>query len=231
MYAMILAAGRGERMRPLTDTLPKPLLCVNHKPLIVYHIEKLAAFGVTNIVINQAWLGHKLKEQLGNGERWGIDISYADEGLRALETAGGIKNALPLLKSDQFIVVNGDIWTDFDFSTLPTTLVDNVLAHLVMVENPAHNVDGDFSLREQWLEVDGTTKQTFSGIGLYHKKLFELVAQEVSPLGPILRQAMASHQITGQLHSGHWTDVGTPQRLETLQQFIINEQTHHRGLA
>jgi len=222
---MILAAGRGQRMRPLTDTLPKPLLQVNSKPLIVYHLEKLAAFGIKHVVINLAWLGHKLKQELGCGMTWGLTIQYIDEGSRALETAGGIKNALPYLKSEYFLVVNGDIWTDFDFAQLPTALAPNSLAYLVMVNNPNHNIDGDFSLIDGQLHDTGDNKKTFSGIGLYHKALFDLVEQEVSPLGPILRQAMANNLVQGQCYQGQWTDVGTPQRLEQLeQQLIINNK-------
>ncbi len=223
MYAMILAAGRGERMRPLTDTLPKPLLCVDDKPLIVYHLEKLAAFGIKNIIINQAWLGHKLPELLGNGQQWGVNIEYIDEGARALETAGGIKNALPSLKSDCFIVVNGDIWTDFDLADLPKTLPEGTLAHLVMVNNPSHNVTGDFSLQNERLMEVGANKKTFAGIGLYRHQLFDLVDSDVAALGPILRQAMGAQQIQGQLFNGKWTDVGTPERLALLEQQLSNE--------
>lgn len=223
MYAMILAAGRGERMRPLTDSLPKPLLSVNNKPLIVYHLEKLADFGIKNVIINHAWLGHKLPDMLGCGKRWGLSIDYIDEGDRALETAGGIKNALPRLKGDCFIVINGDIWTDFDLSELPQTLPQGVLAHLVMVENPVHNLSGDFSLKSGELSVTGDDKKTFAGIGVYRHKLFELVDTEVSPLGPVLRQSMQAKQVQGQLHKGLWTDVGTPQRLALLEQQISKE--------
>jgi len=220
MYAMILAAGRGERMRPLTDTLPKPLLCVNGKPLIVYHIEKLASLGVSDIVINQAWLGHKLPEKLGDGQRWGVNIHYIDEGNRALETAGGIKNALELIKGDCFIVVNGDVWSDFDFSLLPQMLPEQKLAHLIMVNNPTHNLAGDFAFEDTALRSDGADKYTFSGIGFYHRHLFELVTEEVAPLGPLLRLAMSDNKIEGQHHGGLWTDVGTPERLTNLDKSL-----------
>jgi len=230
MYAMILAAGRGERMRPLTDTLPKPLLCVNGKPLIVYHIEKLAALGITNIVINQAWLGHKLPAQLGDGQRWGVNIHYVDEGNRALETAGGIKNALTLIKSDCFIVVNGDVWSDFNFSLLPLTLPKKTLAHLIMVNNPTHNPEGDFALDGMALRSDGANKYTFSGIGLYHRDLFELVTEEVAPLGPLLRLAMSKNTVEGQHHGGLWTDVGTPERLATLDRSLADKINQPQGM-
>lgn len=227
MYAMILAAGRGERMRPLTDTLPKPLLTVAGKPLIVYHLEKLAALGVKHVVINRAWLGDKIVEALGNGQQWGLSISFVDEGDCALETAGGIKNALPLLNSDYFMVVNGDIWTDLDFATLPKTLPDGVLSHLVMIDNPAHNPTGDFAFDDNYLASEGDNKKTFSGIAVYHQRFFELVTAEVAPLGPVLRKAMHNQQVTGQYHKGQWTDVGTPQRLQALEEtmsFMANKK-------
>lgn len=223
MYAMILAAGRGERMRPLTDKLPKPLLKVNNKSLIVYHLEKLAALGVKHVVINQAWLGHKLKQHLGCGQQWGIEITYLDEGERALETAGGIKNALPHLKSECFIVINGDVWSDFDLNLLPKSLADNELAHLVLVNNPRHNLNGDFHYVNGILHSEGEEKRTFSGIGVYRHELFREVPKDVAPLGPLLRHAMGQQQITGQLHLGLWTDVGTPERLKQLdQQLALN---------
>ena len=227
MYAMILAAGRGERMRPLTDTLPKPLLPVLGKPLIVYHLQKLAAAGYVDVVINQAWLGHELSAALGDGAKWHININYIDEGNQALETAGGIHNALPLLPEDYFLVVNGDIHTDFDFKLLPTSLPTGILAHLVMVDNPAHNVSGDFALTtllpnskqpRSILNSDGVSKLTFAGIGLYHRDLFSTLLPGAAPLGPLLRQAMAAKKITGQHHAGQWTDVGTPERLIKLEQ-------------
>jgi len=222
MYAMILAAGRGERMRPLTDHLPKPLVCVDGKPLIVYHLEKLSAMGITNVVINLAWLGQKLIQQLGDGSRWGLSIDYIDEGESALETAGGIKNALTRLQGDVFMVINGDIWTDFDFDQLPRSLPHGILSHLVMVDNPEHNSAGDFAIDEGLLSTQGTNKLTFAGIGVYHRHLFDDVKPGASPLGPVLRHAMAGLTITGQHHRGRWTDVGTPQRLAQLEQSIVH---------
>ncbi|MDP2559591.1 N-acetylmuramate alpha-1-phosphate uridylyltransferase MurU [Psychrobium sp. 1_MG-2023] len=218
MYAMILAAGRGERMRPLTDTLPKPLLTVLGKPLIVYHLEKLQGLGVTNVVINQAWLGEKLQQTLGDGEQWGLTIHYSNESDQALETAGGINKALPLLGAGCFIVVNGDVWTDYDFLTLPKALSKGQLAHLVLVENPEHNLSGDFAIANGLLAQRGNEKYTFSGIGLYHRDLFEGLASGPLPLAPLLRAAMDDNQIAGEVYRGRWTDVGTPQRLAQLEQ-------------
>ena len=216
MYAMILAAGRGERMRPLTDRLPKPLLAVNDKPLIEYHIEKLSQLPISNIVINQAWLGHLLPQHLGNGERWELKINYSDEGSNALETAGGIKKALPLIDGDYFIVINGDVWTDFDFSTLPKQLPQGVLAHLILVENPAHNPNGDFALSSSGLITNGSEQFTFSGIAVYQRQFFDNIDEDVSALGPLIRQHIVDETVSGEVYSGQWFDIGTPQRLEQL---------------
>ena len=213
---MILAAGRGERMRPLTDRLPKPLLAVNDKPLIEYHIEKLSQLPISNIVINQAWLGHLLPQHLGNGERWELKINYSDEGSNALETAGGIKKALPLIDGDYFIVINGDVWTDFDFSTLPKQLPQGVLAHLILVENPAHNPNGDFALSSSGLITNGSEQFTFSGIAVYQRQFFDNIDEDVSALGPLIRQHIVDETVSGEVYSGQWFDIGTPQRLEQL---------------
>jgi MurNAc alpha-1-phosphate uridylyltransferase len=217
MRAMILAAGRGERMRPLTDNLPKPLIPVNGKPLIEYHLEKLADAGVTDVIINHAWLGQMLVDHLGDGRRWGLNIHYSSEQPTALETAGGIAKALPLLGEQPFWVINGDIWTDFDFELLPQQLADDKLAHLLLTENPAHNPAGDFSLAGNAVSGDGETKYTFSGIGVYHPRLFDHLAADAAPLGPLLRQIMADNKVSGQLLMAQWTDVGTPQRLADLE--------------
>lgn len=213
---MILAAGRGERMRPLTDTLPKPLLAVNDKPLIEYHIEKLSQLPISNIVINQAWLGHLLPQHVGYGERWNVKINYSNEGDNALETAGGIKKALSLIDEDYLLVVNGDVWTDFDFSALPTKLPQGILAHLILVENPAHNPNGDFALSSSRLLSNGSEQFTFSGIAVYHRKFFDNIEEGVSALGPLIRQQMSEGSVSGEVYTGKWFDIGTPQRLEEL---------------
>ena len=216
MKAMILAAGLGARMRPLTNYTPKPLLLVGSKPLIEWHIDKLAAAGISEIVINMAHLGWQLPDTLGNGERWNIQIRYSDEQREgALETAGGIIKALPLLGTQPFLVVNGDIWCDFDYSTL--TLKPNDLAQLVLVPNPAHHPEGDFALQGDRVCAQVIPPlYTFSGIGLYNPMLFANLPPGKRPLAPLLRGAMAQKRVGGQLHSGDWRDIGTPQRLHEL---------------
>ena len=215
---MILAAGRGERMRPLTDTLPKPLLEVGGKMLIEYHLEKLKAANVTEVVINHAWLGHKIEQALGDGSRYGLNIHYSAEN-EALETAGGILNALPLLNDETFIVINGDIFCDYDFKKLPSSL--SGLAHLVLVNNPPQHLQGDFVLTQSGLiEAEGENKLTFSGIGVYHPDLFKGYPQGKQTLAPILRSAMQRHQINGERYAGVWHDVGTPDRLSELDLYL-----------
>jgi len=214
MKAMILAAGRGERMRPLTDTTPKPLLSVGSKSLIEYHLHALHTAGISEVVINHAWLGEQIETLLGNGSRYGVNITYSREGEQALETGGGIFKALPLLGDAPFIVTNADIWTDFDYARLPTRL--DGLAHLVLVDNPEHHPDGDFVLKEQMVSANGEGRLTFSGIGVYSAALFEGVKETVFPLAPLLRSAMQNGQVSGEHHTGHWSDVGTPKRLEEL---------------
>ena len=217
MKAMILAAGRGERMRPLTDKTPKPLLTVAGKALIEYHIEALAKAGITELVINCAWLGQQIIDKLGDGKQYGVNIVYSDEGEEALETAGGIIHALDLLGNDPFIVVNGDIWCDYDFSKLPKKPVG--LAHLVMINNPEHNPQGDFVLQDDgFLKANGDNRLTFSGIGVYEPALFAYLPQGKQPLAPLLRSAMQSNKITGEKHPGKWHDIGTPERLDELNQ-------------
>lgn len=214
-HAMILAAGRGERMRPLTDHTPKPLLQVGGKPLIVWHIERLAAAGIRQLVINHAHLGEQIERALGDGGRWGVSIRYSAEGEgRALETGGGILRALPLLGDGPFLVVNADIWTDFDFSRLRWR--DGMLAHLVLVENPEHNPQGDFALRQGRVSAAGDDRLTFSGIGAYHPALFAGATPGAFPLAPLLRQAMVRGLVSGERHPGRWVDVGTPARLTEL---------------
>lgn len=214
MKAIILAAGRGERLRPLTDETPKPLIEVAGKSLIEYHLSNLAAAGFKEIIINTAWLAEKIHQQLGNGERYGVSIQYSDEG-SALETAGGIINALPLIGDNPFLVVNGDIWCDFDFSTLPT-LENGVQAHLVLVNNPDHNEKGDFSLQEKYVKNTGDPMYTYSGIGLYSPAFFAEQQPGRTPLAPIIRNKINNNLISGQYYNGLWTDVGTIERLQEL---------------
>lgn len=210
--AMILAAGRGERMRPLTDHTPKPLLPVGGKSLIVWHIERLAGAGIHELVINHAHLGQQIEHALGDGARWGLRIRYSREGEgRALETGGGIRRALPLLGEKPFLVLNADVWSDLDPAGL--RLADGDLAHLVMVDNPPHHPRGDFHLDGRRLLADGEPRLTFSGIGVYSHALFAGCAPEAFPLGPLLRDTMRAGRVSGQRHAGRWFDVGTPQRL------------------
>jgi len=224
MKAMILAAGHGTRMRPLTDHTPKPLLHVGGKPLIVWHIEKLKYAGFQDIVINIAWLGDQIPKALGDGSQFDVNLHYSDEQQDgALETAGGIIKALPLLtqttdqslKDETFLVVNGDVWCDFNYSTENPLKADD-LAHLVLVNNPAHNPEGDFSLDKNQVAESGKNKFTFSGIGYYHPALFNKLPQGVRPLAPLLRKTMQLNKVSGELFTGDWRDIGTPERLEQL---------------
>lgn len=213
MKAMILAAGRGERMRPLTDHTPKPLLQVGGKPLIEYHLEALARSGIRDLVINHAHLGRQLEAALGSGERWGLRIRYSPED-PALETGGGIFRALPLLGPGPFVVVNGDVWTDFDYRSL--TLDPGTLAHLVLVDNPEHHLHGDFALVGGRVRAEGEPLLTFSGIGVYRAELFQGCRPGAFALAPVLRQAMGQGLVRGEYYGGGWTDVGTPERLQGL---------------
>lgn len=219
MKAMILAAGLGNRMRPLTLYTPKPLLEVGGKPLIVWHIEKLKKIGVTEIVINSAWLADKLIGSLGDGSQFGVDIRWTreDEGL---ETAGGIINALPLLGIDPFILVNGDVWTTMDFEALRHIKLNDDLAHLVLVDNPKQHPEGDFTLfdgRAFTFDQDVTGENlTFSGVSVIHPKLFDGLEPGKRPLAPLLKQAMHNQKISGEKLKGAWVDVGTPERLMEL---------------
>jgi MurNAc alpha-1-phosphate uridylyltransferase len=220
---MILAAGRGERMRPLTDAIPKPLLKVGGKPLIVWHIERLARAGITNLVINHAHLGVQIEQALGNGSQFGTTISYSDEGI-ALETAGGITYALHLLGEQPFAVINGDIFCDYDLSRLQTSSESlqrsGDTAHLVMVDNPPQHPHGDFGLHGGRV-TETPPKLTFSGIGVYHPALFAQIARGTkAPLAPLLHAQIALGKVSGELHSGLWADVGTPQRLAELDMQI-----------
>ncbi len=226
MKAMILAAGRGERMRPLTDHTPKPLLRAAGKPLIEYTLENLAAAGFTDIVINIAHLGALIKNHCGNGTRWGLSIVYSDEGETALETAGGIAKALPLLGDTPFLAINADIVCDFSLRPLREVKLD--LAHLVMIDNPPHHPEGDFALTDSGLLTEqGKTKLTFSGIGVYRPELFEGVPAAPLKLRPVLNRAIQQQRISGQKHSGIWLDIGTPDRLEDFSNMVSNE----RGLV
>ena len=223
MKAMILAAGLGNRMRPLTDNIPKPLLACAGKPLIVYHIEALVAVGVTDIVINHAYLGEKIVQALGDGARFGANIQYSAED-KPINTGAGIAKALPLLGDQPFIVSNGDVWTDFDFIQLVDKPID--LAHLVMVANPEHNPKGDFSIMENGQLQEGRDNGagvalTFSGISVLHPKLFEFCPKGPFPLRQPLIDAMRDNKVSGQFFQGKWTDVGTPQRLEQLEKEIL----------
>lgn len=221
MRAMILAAGRGERMRPLTDHTPKPLLEVAGKPLIQHHIERLAMAGFSDLVINHAHLGSQIEQALGNGSRWGLSIRYSPE-TPALETGGGILRALPLLGDAPFLVINADVWTDIDFAALRSAKLTG-LAHLVLVQNPEHHPSGDFSLRQGRVMLLNTGDTfTFSGIGLYRAALFGGCSDGPFPLAPLLRAAMARGQVSGELHRGLWMDIGTPQRLAELESMLLS---------
>ncbi|MFP7722043.1 N-acetylmuramate alpha-1-phosphate uridylyltransferase MurU [Lysobacter sp. A3-1-A15] len=225
MKALVLAAGLGERMRPLTDSTPKPLLPVAGKPLIQWHLEKLSACGVDEVIVNTSWLADRFPPALGDGSRWGLKLQFVYEGDTPLETGGALFNALPLLGDAPFIAVNGDIWTDFDFARLPSAPSGD--AHLVLVDNPTHNAGGDFSLGPDG-QVHSRPSLTFSGIGVYRPTLLagwrdvvgDVPGVDATPprfkLAPLLRAAMVDGRVSGEHHAGLWTDVGTPQRLAQL---------------
>lgn len=226
MKAMILAAGRGERMRPLTDVTPKPLLTVGGKPLIVWHIENLARAGFRELVINHAHLGEQIEAMLGDGSGFGVSIHYSPE-TEALETAGGIANALPLLGRGPFAVVNGDVFCDCDFARLAGMLRQMaeqpaaLAAYLLLVDNPDHHPGGDFALAAGKVAERGEQMLTFSGIGLYQPALFAGIARgSKAKLGPLLREQMARGRVAGEHHRGRWVDVGTPERLAALDQAL-----------
>ena len=223
MKAMILAAGLGNRMRPLTLYTPKPFLEVGGKPLIVWHIEKLAAMGVNEIVINTAWLGEKLAQALGDGSQFGIKILWSHEG-EGLETAGGIINALPLLGDEPFILVNGDVWTTMDFAPLLNVELGENLAHLVLVQNPEQHPNGDFTLADGKAytfdqQISGENL-TFSGVSVIHPKMFAGLEAGKRPLAPLLKAAMLENKIAASKLTGIWVDVGTPERLNALDSMI-----------
>lgn len=215
MKAMLLAAGRGERMRPLTDTTPKALLELRGRPLIVHAIERLRAAGIVDLVINYAWLGEQIRAALGDGGTLGVRILWSAEPEGALETGGGIYRALPLLGPAPFVVCNADVWCDFDFARLPPQPVG--LAHLVLVDNPPWHARGDFVLDGTRVHDDEGARLTFSGVGLYRAALFDGPHPERFALAPVLRAAMTRAQVSGEHHAGTWCDVGTPQRLQALR--------------
>jgi MurNAc alpha-1-phosphate uridylyltransferase len=227
MKALIFAAGKGERMRPLTDRTPKPLLRVRGKPLVEWHLERLAALGVDDVVLNIAWLASAFAPALGDGSRWGLRLHYSDEGAEPLETGGGMLHALPLLGDAPFLAINGDIFTDYDFARLPREPAG--VAHLVFVDNPAHHSRGDFALgADGRVATDGATKLTFAGIGVYRPAILagwrDIVGAtpgvDATPprfrIVPLLQAAMARGAVTGEHHRGDWADVGTPERLASL---------------
>jgi MurNAc alpha-1-phosphate uridylyltransferase len=231
MKALIFAAGKGERMRPLTEHTPKPLLPVGGKPLIVWHLEKLAAMGVVEVVINTSWLAECFEPALGDGSRWSLRLHYSHEGAEPLETGGGMLHALDLLGDAPFLVVNGDIWTDYDFARLPREPTG--LAHLLMVDNPPQHPHGDFALdAEGRVHSDGDSRLTYAGIGVYRPALLDnwrtiigekSGANETPPrfkIVPLLLDAMVRGLITGEHHAGAWTDVGTPERLNDLDRLL-----------
>ena len=225
MKAMILAAGRGERMRPLTDKTPKPLLHIGKHRLIEYHLFNLARAGFTDIVINVAWLGQQIIETLGNGKHYGVNIEYSNEGNTALETGGGIFKALPLLGDKPFLVVNGDIWTDYPLKKLFNHHLDG-LAHLVLVNNPPQHPQGDFYFRDNKLVESGEEKFTFSGIGIYHKDFFQGKTGGVFPLAPMIRQHTKLGLVSAELYFGEWDDIGTAERLQARKAKIVDDESY-----
>jgi len=216
---MILAAGRGERMRPLTDHTPKPLLPIAGKPLIAWHLERLAQAGFKEVVINHAHLGDMIEAVLQDGAQWGLHIHYSPEAI-ALETAGGIANALSVLGNDPFLVVNGDVFTDIPFADLK--LSPGNLAHLVLIDNPPQHMQGDFAFADGKIKLDGEPKLTFSGVGVYHPALFAGIKRgEPAKLAPLLKQAIADGKVSAEHFKGVWYDIGTPERLMALNQQLL----------
>jgi MurNAc alpha-1-phosphate uridylyltransferase len=213
---MVLAAGRGERMRPLTDAAPKPLLRVGGKRLIEYHLERLSTAGFREVVINTAWLGDMIESVLGTGNQFGLAITYSHERPEALETGGGIFNALPLLGSAPFLLVNGDVWTDIDFGALRRDPPAGSLAHLVFVPNPPQHARGDFLLKNGLVSEGEGLRHTYSGVGIYRPQFFEGCQPGKFPLLPLLRRAIVQGALSGELHEGRWYDIGTTERLAAL---------------
>ena len=215
MKVMLLAAGRGERLRPLTDTVPKPLIEAGGKALIVRLIESLVAAGHDDMVINLSWLGDSIRSALGDGGRFGARLRYSDEGENVLETGGGIVNALPMLGGAPFLVVSADIFTDFDFASL--TAEPSGLVHLVLVDSPGHNPEGDFAIEDGLLRNHGGARLTYSGIGVYRPELFKDEKPGRFPLAPLLRQAAEDDRAGAEHYRGEWWDVGSMERLEALR--------------
>lgn len=211
---MVLAAGRGERMRPLTDTIPKPLLMVNGTPLIVHHLRALARAGIAEIVVNLSWLGAQIRERIGSGAEFGVQVRYSEEGPVPLETGGGIFRALPLLGPGPFMVVNGDVWSDFPLVQLAGCVPAD--AHLVLVPNPPQHPRGDFALERGLVREDGAQRLTYSGIGVFDPAFFAGCSPGRFPLLPLLRRAIAAGRLTGERYDGQWSDIGTPERLASL---------------
>ena len=229
MKAMVLAAGKGERMLPLTLSTPKPLLEAGGRPLIHHQVAKLAAAGFTDLVVNHAWLGEQVEAALGDGSALGVAITWSREG-EPLETAGGIIQALPFLAEGEgaasFASINADIWTDFPFGSLSPIDGNEIQAHLVLVDNPAHHPEGDFVLEAGRVREarDGETKLTYSGIAVYHPSLFAGIAPGKRPLVPLLKQAMAEGTVSGEYFAGQWFDIGTPERLQELDMLLREQQ-------
>ena len=213
---MILAAGRGERMRPLTLVKPKPLLEAGGAPLIAHHLRALQAAGFEDVVVNLSWLGDQIRAALGDGSRHGVRLHYSDEGPEPLETGGGIFRALPLLGEGPFLVLNGDVWTDIDWSGMRNRLAPHDLAHLALVPNPAHNPQGDFALQHGRIVESAGERFTFSGVGVYRAGLFAGCSDGIFKLAPLLRAAARAGRVSGELHTGVWLDIGTPERLAQL---------------
>ena len=217
MKAMILAAGYGKRLRPLTDHTPKPLVPVGGKPLVVHHLEKIAETGIRDVVINLGHLGSKIPEALGNGSQWGLSIEYSNEGPDPLETGGGMAKALPLLGPDPFLLVNGDVWCDLDFDTIPKTLGANDQALLFLVQRPQWRDRGDFALENDRVTESENPQFLYSGIALYHPSILDGAQVEKFSIVPRLKKAISANHVAGVLHSGEWDDVGTPDRLQSIQ--------------
>jgi N-acetyl-alpha-D-muramate 1-phosphate uridylyltransferase len=215
MKAMLLAAGRGERLRPITDSLPKPLVRVGGRPLIGWHLAALARAGVREVVINVSWLGEQLRSALGDGREFGVRIYWSEEGPVPLETGGGILKALPLLAPGPFLVVSADIWTDIDFAGIRIT--GEALAHLVLIPNPPHHPRGDFGLDGELVVNRETDRFTYANVGLYRPELFDCFEPGRFPLLAVLNRGIAARRVSGEIHRGEWSDVGTPERLASLE--------------
>ena len=225
MKAMLLAAGRGERMRPLTDHTPKPLLLAGGKPLIAWHLEALVRAGVHEVIVNLSWLGQQIRDALGDGRNFGLQIRYSEEGRAPLETGGGIFKALPMLGAAPFLVVNGDTFTDVDLSSLQLSAAAD--ARLVLVSNPPQHPEGDFVLDGHTIVAGAGARLTYSGIGIFSPSLFAGCTAGKFPLLPVLEQAIAAGRLQGQRHTGQWLDIGTPERLAALNRKLA--QAHHQG--